>query len=846
LPDGSGHFLPLNPAFKVLIRLTDNLITMISKIKDGARPSRQSLRSAVDYHLEVTLAKHSQNADPEDYHLALALAIREPVIRAMNATEERVLKAGAKQIHYLSMEFLIGRLLANNLRNLGLYDTCAEVAADMGLNLTDVLETECDPALGNGGLGRLAACFLDSLASLSYPGYGYGINYQFGLFRQTFLDGFQREQPDNWAVHGTPWHIERREQSSMIPIYGRLEGDLDESGQYNPHWLDWNTLIGVPADIPVVGYGGRCINFLRLYTARAPAEFDMAIFNDGDYLRAMERQVAVETVSKVLYPSDSAEAGRELRFVQEYFFVACAMRDIFRRHSAAGHRVDEFGRYNAIQLNDTHPSLAVVELMRTLVDEHSMSWDTAWDITQQTTAYTNHTLLPEALERWSASLFERVLPRHLEIVYEINRRFLGEVALRHPGDEARLQRMSIVQEQPHKEIRMAHLAIVGSHSVNGVAEMHSELVKSQLVPDFFEFWPNRFNNKTNGVTPRRWLLNCNHRLAALISSALGTADWVADLTQLERLEPMARDAAFRAAFREAKLGNKADLAQRVRSATGVIIDPGSMYDVQIKRIHEYKRQLLNALHIVHLYCRITEDNYTLPSAKTFIFSGKAAPGYAFAKLIIKLINNIARIVNADPRVNDSMRVVFYPDYKVSVAEIIVPAADLSEQTSTAGYEASGTGNMKLAINGALTIGTLDGANVEIAREVGAENIYIFGLTAQQVIQKRLQGNAAREIYQSNADVRRVLAHLLEGTFSPEERGLFAPIARSLLDHGDYYMHLSDFADYAQKQELATADFCDVEAWTARAIINVARSARFSSDRTIREYAEDIWDLRQVV
>jgi starch phosphorylase len=818
---------------------------MTSRLKVGARPNRQSLRSAVDYHLEVTLAKSADNADPEDYHLALALAIREPVIRAMNSTEERVIKSGAKQIHYLSMEFLIGRLLSNNLRNLGLYDICAEVASDMGLNLADVLETECDPALGNGGLGRLAACFLDSLASLSYPGYGYGINYQFGLFRQTFLNGYQREQPDNWAVHGTPWHVERREQSSMIPIYGRVEGDLDGDGQYNPHWMDWSTLIGVPADIPVVGYGGRSVNFLRLYTARAPAEFDMAIFNDGDYLRAMERQVAVETVSKVLYPSDSAEAGRELRFIQEYFFVACAMRDIFRRHAMAGHRIDEFGRFNAIQLNDTHPSLAVVELMRTLVDEHSMSWDAAWEITQQTTAYTNHTLLPEALERWSAALFGRVLPRHLEIVYEINRRFLGEVALRHPGDDARLQRMSIVQDLPHKEIRMAHLAIVGSHSINGVAEMHSELVKSQLVPDFYELWPHRFNNKTNGVTPRRWLLNCNHRLAALISDALGKA-WVADLAQLSKLEPLAADSAFRSAFAEVKLKNKADLAQRVRAVTGITIDPASMFDVQIKRIHEYKRQLLNALHIIHLYCRLTEDKYTLPTAKTFIFSGKAAPGYALAKLIIKLINNIGRVVNADPRVNRSMRVVFYPDYKVSVAEVIVPAADLSEQISTAGYEASGTGNMKLAMNGALTIGTLDGANVEIAREVGADNIYIFGLTAAEVIERRMAGNAARFAYDGDPHVQRILTRLTDGTFSPEDADLFAPIARALLDQGDYYMHLSDFADYARKHEQAAQDYRDVDKWAARAILNVARSARFSSDRTIREYATDIWDLQQVI
>jgi len=818
---------------------------MASRLKITAHPDRQSLQSAVDYHLEVTLAKNSQNADKQDYHLALALAIREPVIRAMNATEARVLQAGAKQIHYLSMEFLIGRLLANNLRNLGLYDVCAEVASDMGMNLADVMETECDPALGNGGLGRLAACFLDSLASLSYPGYGYGINYQFGLFRQTFIDGFQREQPDNWATHGTPWHVERREQSSMIPIYGRLEGDLDQDGQYNPHWLDWGSLIGVPADIPVVGYGGRCVNFLRLYTARAPAEFDMAIFNDGDYLRAMERQVAVETVSKVLYPSDAAEAGRELRFVQEYFFVACAMRDIFRRHHGAGHSVEEFGQFNAIQLNDTHPALAVVELMRTLVDEHSLSWDAAWQITQQTAAYTNHTLLPEALERWPATLFERVLPRHLEIVYEINRRFLGEVALRHPGDDARLERMSIIQERPLKEVRMAHLAIVGSHSVNGVAEMHSELVKSQLVPDFYELWPSRFNNKTNGVTPRRWLLNCNHRLASLISEALGTA-WIGDLAELTRLEPLAADSSFRRAFREVKLHNKADLAKRLRSVTGVAIDPNTMFDVQIKRIHEYKRQLLNALHIIHLYCRLTEDNSHPPSPKTFIFSGKAAPGYLLAKLIIKLINNIARTVNADPRANRSLRVAFYPDYKVSVAEIIVPAADLSEQISTAGYEASGTGNMKLAMNGALTMGTLDGANVEIARDVGADNIYIFGLTAGEVIERRLLGNASQVVYDSNPDVRRVLTRLLDGTFSPEDHGLFAPIADSLLARGDYFMHLSDFAEYARKQECAALDYRDSEAWAARAIINVARSGRFSSDRTIREYATDIWDLKKVV
>jgi len=818
---------------------------MAPKLSSTASPTRHSLEQAVTYHLQVTLGKSPDGADLEDLQLALAMAIRQPIIHAMNATEARVRRADAKQIHYLSMEFLIGRLLANNLRNLNLYEVCAEAALNLGFNLSDILETEVDPALGNGGLGRLAACFLDSLASLSYPGYGYGINYQYGLFRQSFANGFQHEQPDNWAQHGTPWQIERREHSAMIPIYGRVEAAQDESGRYNPHWLEWKSLIGVPADVPVVGYGGRCVNFLRLYSARAPAEFDMAIFNSGDYLRAMEHQVAVETVSKVLYPSDSAAAGRELRFIQEYFFVACAMRDIFRRHFIAGHSVETFGRYNALQLNDTHPALAVAELMRTLVDEHDLAWEHAWKITQESTAYTNHTLLPEALERWPVELFGRVLPRHLEIVYEVNRRFLEEVAQRHPGDAERLERMSIVQEHPSKQIRMAHLAIVGSHSVNGVAEMHSELVKSQLVPDFYELWPDRFNNKTNGVTPRRWLLSCNPRLAGLISEAIGPS-WVADLEKLAELEPLAKDGAFLEKFRQIKLANKTDLARRVREVTGVKIDPSTMFDVQIKRVHEYKRQLLNALHIMHLYLRIKEDKVPLLAPKTFIFSGNAAPGYYLAKLIIKLINNIARIVNSDREVSESLRVVFYPDYKVSVAEIIVPAADLSEQISTAGYEASGTGNMKLAMNGALTIGTLDGANVEIAREVGAENIYIFGLTADEVILARQAGDISHLVQCSNADVRRLIGELAAGRFSPEEPGLFAPIVDSLTGQGDHYMHLADFADYAAKHEQAAADFCKTGEWSARALINVARSARFSSDRTIREYASQIWGLKQVV
>jgi len=818
---------------------------MAPKISSSPSPTCRSLEQAVTYHLQVTLGKSPDAADLEDLQLALAMAIRQPIIHAMNATEARVRAADAKQIHYLSMEFLIGRLLANNLRNLKLYDVCAEAATNLGFHLGNILETEVDPALGNGGLGRLAACFLDSLASLSYPGYGYGINYQYGLFRQSFANGFQHEQPDNWAQHGTPWQIERREHSSMIPIYGRVEASADAGGGFNPHWLEWKSLIGVPSDVPVVGYRGRCVNFLRLYSARAPAEFDMAIFNSGDYLRAMEHQVAVETVSKVLYPSDAAATGRELRFIQEYFFVACAMRDIFRRHFAAGHVVEDFGRYNALQLNDTHPALAVAELMRTLVDEHDLGWERAWQITQDSTAYTNHTLLPEALERWPVELFGRVLPRHLEIVYEVNRRFLEEVALRYPGDEGRLGRMSIVQEHPSKEIRMAHLAIVGSHSVNGVAEMHSELVKHQLVPDFYELWPERFNNKTNGVTPRRWLLSCNPRLATLISEAIGP-EWVADLEQLVGLEPLAGDAGFLDRFRQIKLANKSDLARRVHEVTGLKIDPASMFDVQIKRVHEYKRQLLNALHIMHLYLRIKEDKVALPVPKTFIFSGKAAPGYQLAKLIIKLINNIARIVNADRQVSQSLRVVFYPDYKVSVAEIIVPAADLSEQISTAGYEASGTGNMKLAMNGALTIGTLDGANVEIAREVGEENIYIFGLTADEVILARQAGDIAQLAHSANADIRRVIRELAAGRFSPEEPGLFAPIVAALTGACDPYMHLADFADYAAKQEQAAADFCNTSAWSARALINVARSARFSSDRTIREYASEIWGLKQVV
>jgi starch phosphorylase len=775
---------------------------------------------------------------------ATARTLREKLIDGMLDTEARYVKQGSKRLYYLSMEFLMGRALGNGLYNLGLLETCRDALSDMGIDLEEVRQAEPDAALGNGGLGRLAACFLDSLANLGLAGYGYGLLYEYGLFRQEIRNGYQAEKPDHWNALGSPWLIERPEEACIVPIYGRIEHGLDADGGYNPMWLDWQVLVGVPSDLPVPGYGGETVNFLRLYSARSSQDFDMQIFNEGDYLRAVEQKIASETVSKILYPADTIQSGKELRLLQEYFLVACALRDIFRRYKKeyGDNALAAFPSKIAIQLNDTHPALTVAELMRMLVDEAYFEWDEAWKLTQATLGYTNHTLLPEALEKWTVPLFEKVLPRHLQIIFEINRRFLEQVAARWPGDTGKLASMSIIEEGETKQVRMANLAIVGSHSVNGVAKLHSDLVTTKLVPDFFALWPEKFNNKTNGVTPRRWLLKANPGLAGLITETIGER-WITDLDELRALESYADDPAFRTAFLEVKLGNKRRLAETIWTANRVKVEPQALFDVQVKRIHEYKRQLLNLLHIIHLYFSIVEDGVQLPTQRVFIFAGKAAPGYWAAKQIIKLTNNVAHRINTDPRVRGQLKVAFIPDYRVSLAERIIPAADLSEQISTAGMEASGTGNMKLAMNGALTMGTLDGANIEILEEVGEDNIYIFGLRAEEILDMR-QHNRYRpeEYYERSERVKRVMDALKSERFCAGEPGLFEWIFDALVHRGDYYFHLADFDAYIEAQSCAAEDFSQPELWSRKAILNVARMGKFSSDRTIREYARDIWGM----
>ena len=753
--------------------------------------------------------------------------------------------ADAKHLYYLSIEYLLGRMLTNNLSNLGIYDLCRDTLRQMGVSLEVVQEAERDAALGNGGLGRLAACFLDSLATLDMPGYGYGINYEYGLFRQEIDNGYQKEKPDNWLAFGTPWEIERPDEACFVPVYGRIEHGVDRSGRYNPMWLEWRLLVGVPHDVLVVGYGGRTVNLLRLFSARSSHDFDMQIFNTGDYLKAVEQKIASETISKVLYPSDSVLPGQELRLLQEYFLVACAMRDLVARYQRDHQTFDAFSTKVAVHLNDTHPALAIAELMRILVDERDLPWDTAWQMTQSTMGYTNHTLLPEALEKWPVALLERVVPRHLQIIYEINRRFLAHVASVWPGDHGRLQRMSLIEEGDCKQVRMAHLSIVGSHSINGVSALHSRLVQTTLAPDFHALWPERFNNKTNGVTPRRWLVQANPLLSGLITRTIGDT-WVTDLERLRALEPCANDRAFRQEFSAIKRANKERLAGVILRTTGVAVDPDSLFDVQVKRIHEYKRQLLNVMRIVHEYLCLVEDGTRPAVPRTYIFAGKAAPGYWAAKQIIKLICSVGAVVNDDPRANGQIKVVFVPDFRVSLAEMIIPGADLSEQISTAGTEASGTGNMKLAMNGALTIGTLDGANIEMLEAVGAENMFIFGLTEAQIT--ALRGHAGyrpRDLYEHDPGVKRILDAFDANLFSPREPGLFHWIVESLLDHGDAYFCLADLPAYLDAQHQVDDAFGQPATWAAKAILNVARIGRFSSDRTIAEYARDIWGIAGV-
>ncbi|HQP88148.1 MAG TPA: glycogen/starch/alpha-glucan phosphorylase [Thermoanaerobaculia bacterium] len=806
----------------------------------------EELREAIRWHVRHSLGKAWEDATNGDLFQALGLAVRDRAWERLLATEKRYRQAGAKRVYYLSMEFLIGRSLVDSLHNLGLHDAAIRALAELGHDLDHVREEEVDAGLGNGGLGRLAACFLDSLATLHLPGYGYGLFYQYGLFRQEIDNGYQKERPDRWLHAAMPWTVERPEEAVLVPVYGRIVDTVDRKSQYNPMWMDWKILVGVPHEMPVVGYGGETVNALRLYSARASDEFNMEFFNSGDYVQAVQESIGSETISKVLYPSDRVQKGKELRLLQEYFFVACALRDILRRFLREGHAIATFPDRVAIQLNDTHPALAVAELMRLFVDEHDVAWERAWEMTVATLGYTNHTLLPEALEKWPLPLVETVLPRHLQIIYEVNRRFLDEVAHRAPGDQEVLSRVSMIEEGEPKQVRMAQLAAAGSHSINGVAALHSRLITENLFPDLYRLHPERFNNKTNGVTPRRWLLKSNPSLAALLTEAAGPG-WVTDYGLLrEPLDRLAEDAAFRDRFRAVKRENKAHLARIVADLTRVRVDPDSLFDIQIKRIHLYKRQLLNALHVVHLYFRIVEDGETPKAPRTFVFAGKAAPGYWIAKQVIKLIHAVGERVNRDTRVKGMLKCVFLPDYRVSLAERIIPAADLSEQISTAGMEASGTGNMKLSMNGALTIGTLDGANIEIMEEVGEENIFIFGHTAEDLDRLKQPGAwAARSVYEDDPRVRRVLDAFRTPLFAPFEPGIFSWLFENVVENHDPYFHLADFDAYAAAQERVADQWSDAAGWTRKAVLNVARMGKFSSDRTIREYAREIWRLAPV-
>jgi starch phosphorylase len=814
-------------------------------IGSTSRADSAEWASSIERQLRHKFVKTVVNATPDELFRATDTVLRPHIVEGLLETAARFRTAQAKSVYYLSMEFLLGRSLRNNLQNLGAYEAMDAALADLGLRLADVLEVEPDAALGNGGLGRLAACFLDSLASLHMPGYGYGINYEFGLFRQDFENGRQREKPDYWASSQSPWLIEHQDQAFAIPIYGRIEHGRDRDGHYNPMWLDWNVLIGIPHDFPIVGQDGRTINTLRLFSARASDDFDIRIFNDGDYLSAVEQKIQSETVSKVLYPSDAVMAGQYLRLTQEYFLVACALRDIFRRFQSRYSHPRDFAHHVAIQMNDTHPALAVTELMRMLIDEYEIEWDEAWGITQATCGYTNHTLMPEALERWSVEMFERILPRHLQILYEINRRFLQKVSSRWPDDRGRQERMSLIEEGSPKMVRMANLAIIGSHAVNGVAELHSNLVKSDLVPDFHEFFPGRFSNKTNGITQRRWLMHCNPSLCAWISARIGD-QWRQDLEHLRDLEGFTGDHLAQQELLDVKYRNKQRLARTILEKTGIRVESGALFDVQVKRIHEYKRQLLHALGIVDEYLSMVVDGDQPDVPRVHIFAGKAAPGYHMAKLIIKFINNIAAVINRDRNLGDKLKVVFIPDYKVSLAEIIIPAADLSEQISTAGMEASGTSNMKFALNGALTIGTLDGANIEIRQEVGDDNFFMFGLQTEEVRELRAKGYRPWDWYHGDPRIKRVLDCVRDNMFSFSERGIFTPILDALLDGGDTYFHLADFGSYVSAQQKVTDSFSDAAGWSSKAILNVARMSKFSSDRTINENADDIWGISPVL
>ncbi len=808
-------------------------------VQPAAADDVAAIKQSLTDHLVYSVGKDPLSANSRDWFLAAAYAVRDRLIERWMQSMRRYQEQDVKRVYYLSMEFLIGRALTNGLINLGMYDAFKEATADLGYDLDELQSWEVEPALGNGGLGRLAACLIDSMATLGMPGFGYGIRYEFGMFTQHVEQGWQIEAPENWLRYGNPWEFQRPGVIYPVRFGGRVVRYRDGEGRWRHQWVDHEEVMAMAYDLPVPGFGAQTVNNLRLWVAKSTREFNLKYFNQGNYIEAVRDKNESENLSKVLYPSDSTARGKELRFRQEYFFVSASLQDILARFRKKHNNLDRLPDYVAIQLNDTHPAMTVAELMRILVDEHHYEWESAWDITVRTCGYTNHTLLPEALETWPVELFEHVLPRHLDIIFEINQRFLNDVRHRWPGDTDVLRRMSLIDEDGGRRVRMAHLAVVGSHKVNGVARIHTDLMKSTIFADFERLEPGKITCKTNGITPRRWLLEANPPLARLITERIGPA-WSTRLDALQDLVPLAEDAGFCALFAAAKRFNKLRLAQVIEQRLGIPLDTESLFDVMVKRMHEYKRQLLNLLHVVTRYNRIRANPTLSVVPRTIIIAGKAAPGYFMAKLVIKLINDIADVINNDPLIANRLKVVFVPNYNVSTAEMIIPAANLSEQISTAGTEASGTGNMKLALNGALTIGTWDGANVEICEEVGADNMFLFGLTAHEVTQTRRQGWDSRAAIAANPELAQVIEMIGNGYFSPEQPDRFRPIIDALTVGGDYYLLSADYASYVATQERVDRLYLDPDQWTRRAILNVARMGKFSSDRTVREYNQDIW------
>jgi starch phosphorylase len=799
----------------------------------------EALRKGFLRHLHYTLgASHLQQSDRERY-LSFSLALRDQLIQRWIDTQDSYHLAKTRRVYYLSMEFLMGRMLDNNASNLLCRDTCREMLQEQKLCWEDMQEFERDPGLGNGGLGRLAACFLDSAATMGLPCQGYGLRYDYGLFRQKIVNGFQVEEPDFWHQDGYPWEIKRQDFATTIGFGGTV-AQVDENGRKAWHWFPSEMVTGVPYDVPIIGYGGKTVNILRLWSAKGTKEFDFTTFNQGAYTEAVTNKIFAENLTKALYPNDNVAQGRELRVRQQYFFVACTLADIFRQFESENPDYFQLPQKVFIQLNETHPALVIPELMRILIDQKGLEWEAAWAITRACTAYTNHTTLPEALEKWSVALFSKLLPRHMQIIFEINSRFMHELSQRFPGDQARMQRMSIIEEGNVQKIRMANLAIIGSKYTNGVAEIHTTILKKTLFRDFVELWPEKFQNKTNGITQRRWLLQCNPALANLISTRLGKG-WIRNLEELRKLEDFLDDDAFLAEFQAIKVANKKNLAKYILEQYGMKVNPNSLFDVQVKRLHEYKRQLLQVLYIIIQYRRLLKDPSLHIQPRTFIFGAKAAAGYDMAKRIIGLIHGVAKVVNNNPAVNKYLNVVFLPDYRVSLAEKIIPAADLSEQISLAGTEASGTGNMKLMLNGAITMGTLDGANVEILKEVGEENIFIFGMTAQEVAERR-RNYSPWDIIHSDPEIEDAVDCIRQNMFSPLNPDVYAPIVRTLLDFGDHFMVLADLRSFIDTQERVSMLYQNPKEWYRKALLNTARSGKFSSDRTIQEYASEIWDL----